>query len=158
MTRSCCVHVKSLQAVSDSLRPHGLEPTRLLYPWESPGKDTGVGCHFLLQGIFPTQGSNPCLLCLLQWQVGSLLQASHGKPPFYEWERQDHGFIEITPLICTSALWGQYPILYRPELPSGYPVWDGWSRGLLDRGGGEHPIYSLSSLRAHHQGSCNMMA
>ena len=30
----------------------------------SPGKDTGVGCHFLLQGIFPTQGLNPCLLCL----------------------------------------------------------------------------------------------
>ena len=35
------------------------EPTRLLHPWDSPGKNTGVGCHFLLQGIFPTQGSNP---------------------------------------------------------------------------------------------------
>ena len=34
-------------------------PTRLLPPWDSPGKSTGVGCHFLLQGIFPTQGSNP---------------------------------------------------------------------------------------------------
>ena len=32
-----------------------------LCPWNSPGKNTGVGCHFLLQGIFPTQGSNPCL-------------------------------------------------------------------------------------------------
>ena len=32
--------------------------TRLLCPWDFPGKDTGVGCHFLLQGIFPTQGSN----------------------------------------------------------------------------------------------------
>ena len=32
--------------------------TRLLCPWDSPGKNTGVGCHFLLQGIFPTQGSN----------------------------------------------------------------------------------------------------
>ena len=38
----------------DSLRPHGLQPTKLF-----PGKDTGVGCHFLLQGVFPTQGSNP---------------------------------------------------------------------------------------------------
>ena len=46
----------------DSLRPHGLLPTRLLCPWDFPGKDTGVGCHFLLQGIFPTQGSNPGLL------------------------------------------------------------------------------------------------
>ena len=38
--------------VPDSLRPHGLPPTRLLCPWDSPGKSTGVGCHFLLQGIF----------------------------------------------------------------------------------------------------------
>ena len=36
--------------------------TRLLHSWDSPGKNTGVGCHFLLQGIFPTQGSNPGLL------------------------------------------------------------------------------------------------
>ena len=35
--------------VSDSVRPHGLQPTRLLCPWDSPGKNTGVGCHFLLQ-------------------------------------------------------------------------------------------------------------
>ena len=35
--------------VSDSVRPHGLQPTRLLRPWDSPGKNTGVGCHFLLQ-------------------------------------------------------------------------------------------------------------
>ena len=34
---------------------------RVLRPWDSPGKNTGVGCHFLLQGIFPTQGSNPGL-------------------------------------------------------------------------------------------------
>ena len=35
--------------VSDSVQPHGLQPTRLLRPWDSPGKNTGVGCHFLLQ-------------------------------------------------------------------------------------------------------------
>ena len=44
-----------------SLQPHGLEPTRLLCLWDSPGKNTGVGCHFLLQGIFPTQRLNPGL-------------------------------------------------------------------------------------------------
>ena len=44
------------------LRSHGLEPARLLCPWNSPGKNTGAGCHFLLQGIFPTQGSNLGLL------------------------------------------------------------------------------------------------
>ena len=47
--------------VSNSLRPYGLRPTRILCPWDSPGKNTGVGCHALLQGIFPTQGSNLCL-------------------------------------------------------------------------------------------------
>ena len=35
--------------VSDSVQPHGLQPTRLLHPWDSPGKNTGVGFHFLLQ-------------------------------------------------------------------------------------------------------------
>ena len=44
-----------------TLRPHGLWPTRLFHPWNFPGKNTGVGCHFLLQRIFPTQGSNPGL-------------------------------------------------------------------------------------------------
>ena len=41
--------------------PVDCKPTRLLRPWDSPGKNTGVGCHFLLQGIFPTQGLNPGL-------------------------------------------------------------------------------------------------
>ena len=40
------------------LQPHGLQPTRLHCPWDFPGKNTGLSCHFLLQGIFPTQGSN----------------------------------------------------------------------------------------------------
>ena len=52
----------SRSVASDSLQPQGLQPTRLLLPWDSPGKSTGVGGHFLLQGIFPTQRSNPCLL------------------------------------------------------------------------------------------------
>ena len=48
--------------MSDSLRPHGLQPARLLPQWDFPGKSTGVGCHFLLQGIFLTQGSNAHLM------------------------------------------------------------------------------------------------
>ena len=44
----------SHSVVPDSLQPHGLQPTRPLCPWYFPGKDTGVVCHFLLQGIFPT--------------------------------------------------------------------------------------------------------
>ena len=49
---------ESRSVASDSVRPHGLQPTRLPCPWASPGKNTGVGCHALLQRIFPTQGSN----------------------------------------------------------------------------------------------------
>ena len=52
----------SHSVVPNSLRLHGLQPTRLLCPWDFPGKDIGLGCHFLLQGIFPAQGSNPGLL------------------------------------------------------------------------------------------------
>ena len=59
--------------VSDSLWPHGLQPTRLLCPWDFSGKNTRVGCHFLLQGIFPTFQQ---LLHLLHWQVDSLLLGS----------------------------------------------------------------------------------
>ena len=46
------------------VRLFATQPARLLCPWDSPGKTTGVGCHALLQGIFLTQGSNPCLMAL----------------------------------------------------------------------------------------------
>ena len=49
-------------------------------PWDSPGRSTGVGCHALLQGIFPIQGSNPSLLGLLHWQEGSLPLVPLGSP------------------------------------------------------------------------------
>ena len=56
-----CMCVRS-SIIPDSLQLHGLYPSRLLCPWDSPGKNTGVGSHSLLQGIFPTQGENPGLL------------------------------------------------------------------------------------------------
>ena len=65
-------HMLSCSVISDSLQPHGLYPTRFLCPWDLPGKNTGVSCHFLLQWIFLTQGSNPHLLCLQHWQVDYL--------------------------------------------------------------------------------------
>ena len=71
---------KLLQCVQLCVALCGLWPARLLCPWDSPGKNTGVGCRALLQGIFPTQGSNPRLLCFLHWQVGSLPIAQPRKP------------------------------------------------------------------------------
>ena len=52
----------------------------LLYPWDSPGKNTKVGCHTFLQGIFPTQGLNLSLLSLLYRQAGHTQLAPPGKP------------------------------------------------------------------------------
>ena len=76
----CCVLSHSV--IPYSLRFYGLQPTRLLCPWDSPGKNTGVGCHALLRGIFPTQGSNPGLPHCRR----ILHQLSHqGSPRILEW-------------------------------------------------------------------------
>ena len=62
--------------MSNSMRPYGLSPTRLLCPCDSPGKNSGVGCHALLQGIFLTQESNLHLFHLLHQWACSLPLAS----------------------------------------------------------------------------------
>ena len=67
-----CIKVEVL--VTQSC-PSLSNPTRLLCPWNFPGKNIRVGCHSLLQGIFLTQGSNPCLL---HQQAGGLLLSHQG--------------------------------------------------------------------------------
>ena len=63
--------VCACSVASNSLRPHGLQPAKLLCPWDSPGKQTGAGCRLLLQGTFPTQRSK-LSLCLVHWRMDSL--------------------------------------------------------------------------------------
>ena len=70
-----CVCVLSHSVVSDSLRPDGLQPSRLFCPWDFPDKNTGVGG--LLQEIFPTQGLNPGLPHCRQ----TLYHLSHKESP-----------------------------------------------------------------------------
>ena len=65
----CCAVLSCIQLF---VTPMDAKSTRLFCPWNSPGKNTGVGCHFLLQGTFPTQGLNSSLLYLLHWQRDSL--------------------------------------------------------------------------------------
>ena len=81
-----CVHADT-SIMPDSAWPYRLQTTRLLCPWDSLGKNTGMDCHALLQGIFPTQGLNPHLLCLLHWQVDSLPLSHLGSPliHIYSW-------------------------------------------------------------------------
>src|SRR5574342_541778 len=62
MSCCCCCCVTSV--VSDSVRPHRRQPTRLPRPWDSPGKNTGVGCHFLLQCLKVNSASEVTQSCL----------------------------------------------------------------------------------------------
>ena len=83
--------------VSISLWPHGLlgsrKPARFLCPWNSPGKNTGVGGHSLLRGIFTTQGLNPCLLHCRQ----ILYHLSHrGSPNYIKSPHNDDIFYSST--------------------------------------------------------------
>ena len=81
-----CVHKRAVASIMpNSMPPYRLQTNRLLCPWNCPGKNTGVDCHALLQGIFPTKGLNPWFLCLLHWQAASLPLAPPGKPavPLY---------------------------------------------------------------------------
>ena len=73
--------------VSNSLQPCGHQPIRLLSPWDSPDKNTGVGCHVILQGIFLTQGILTLgLLHLLYCQAGSFPLVPPGKPIFARYQ------------------------------------------------------------------------
>ena len=75
-----CIHAGWVPSVmSNSLWSYGLQSSRLLCPWDSPGKNTGVGVHALLQEIFLAKGSNPCLLCLLHWLADNLPLGPPGK-------------------------------------------------------------------------------
>ena len=73
-----CVCASSV--ASNSLWLHRLQPACIPCPWDFSGKNTEVGCHFLLQGIFTTQGLNLRLLHLLYWQADSLPLVPPGKP------------------------------------------------------------------------------
>ena len=84
----------------------------LLCPWDFPGKNTGLGCHFLLQGIVPTQGSNPCLYCLLHWQEDSL-PLSHGGT-----SGKEH----------TCQYWRHKRQISTERLLNGLPWWLRWQR------------------------------
>ena len=87
-------HTRTHARLCATLWPHGLQPTRLPCPWNFPGKNTGIGCLFLLQGIFLIQGLNLCLLHFLHWQVDSLTLDSklhvivHYEHPLYSAKSQ----------------------------------------------------------------------
>ena len=74
------VYAKSLQLCTTLCNAMDVQAARLLCPWDFPGKNIGVYCHALLQGIFSIQELNPSLLSLLHWLTSSLPLAPPGKP------------------------------------------------------------------------------
>ena len=105
-----CASVCSV--VSNSLWSHGLYLARLLLPWNSPGKNTEVGCHFLHQGIFVTQRSNSHLdLCLLHWQADSLAPSRLGS--------QSGGMPrDKSQQVYYALLWANQPLFQQSMLSS----------------------------------------
>ena len=100
--------------MSDSLRPHGLHNARLLCPCYFPGKNTGVGCHTLLQWIFLTQDSSAHLLYLLHWQAGSLPLVPLGSPHmticcFFCCSVTKSCLTSCDPMDCSTA---SFPVLH----------------------------------------------
>ena len=69
---ACTLSCSVAQSCPTLCDPMDYSPTSVLCPWDSAGKKTVVGCFFLLQEIFPTQESYPCLLYLLHWSADSL--------------------------------------------------------------------------------------
>ena len=103
---------------SDSLWPHGLYLARLLCPKNFPSKNPGVNCHFLLQGIFPTQVLNPRLLHLLHWQVDSLpmhyLRNPWGEKKIYTHTHR----VQFSQSVMSDSLWPHWLQHTRPLCPS----------------------------------------
>ena len=109
------VMVVVLVAQSSPTLCNPMDHARILCPWDFPGKNTGVSCHFLLQGIFLTQGSNSCLL---HWQADSLPLSHQGSP---EGGVGGAGGTKITARESEQPLWlsGQWRGWLKAAMPKG---------------------------------------
>ena len=99
--------------MSDSVRSHRWQPTRLPHPWDSPGKNTGVGCHFLLQCMKVKIESEISLVRFLATPWTAAYQA----PPSMEFSRQEHwsGVPLPSPCMYSDAAFSIHPTLSHPH-------------------------------------------
>ena len=133
--------------MSDSVQPHRQQPTRLPHPWDSPGKNTGVGCHFLLQcmkGKSESEVAQSCPTLATPWT------AAHQAPPSMGFSRQEYWSGVPSPSPDTRV-WGR-PLLQEWEfyrLMSGRSISAILGKGRGFPGAGPLPTFgSLVSLRA----------
>ena len=135
-----CVHAKSLQTIAHQPPSLGFSPkTEIL------AKNTGLDCHFLLQGIFPIQGSNLHLLCLLLWQAGSLplgsflltlcrLYTSYYKHFFFFLLFQFSSVAQSWPTLCDPVNYSTPGLGLQPTrllCPWDFPRQEYWKRSLF---------------------------
>ena len=142
----CMCMCTPTQLCSDSLLPHRQQPASLLCPWDFPGKNAGVGCHFLLQWLFPTnQGLDPSLWHHLHLQADSLHQ-----PP---------GKVKVKSLSCVRLSATPWTVARQALLSMGFSrpkYWNGQpfpSPGDLPNPGTEprSPSLQADSLPAEPQ-------
>ena len=120
----CCLGSKSYPTL---LQPHGLQPTRLLCPQDFPSKNTGMGCHFLLQRIFLVQDQTQSSCCVSCIAGGFFITEPLGKPLYNQYRNS----INLNILIClnqTSSLNNQLILLVSPRAskkPKIYQEWEG---------------------------------
>ena len=116
--RDMCVRAESLQSYL-TLQPCGMQPARLFYPWDSPGRNTRVDCHALLQGIFPAQGSNLHLMstCTGRWVLYHLRLLGS----LWKWKSLSCIRLFETPgtVACQASVSMEF---FRPEYWSGLAV------------------------------------
>ena len=101
----CCELSHVPLFVTHGPQGNSLWPTRLFCPWNFLSKNTGAGCHFLLQGSFPTQGLNLCLLHLQYWQVDSLPLMPYIYIYIYIYMGFPGGLVKNLPAILETWVW-----------------------------------------------------
>ena len=115
----CCRYVTSV--MSDSVRPHRRQPTRLPRPWDSPGKNTGVGCHFLLQCVIVKRESEVAQSCSTQQprglQLTRLLYPWDFQARVLEWGAIAFSSGEYIPALFGTALYSVVPGLFALIVP-----------------------------------------
>ena len=128
--------------MSDSVQPHRRQPTRLPHPWDSPGKNTGVGCHFLLQWMKVKSESEVAQLCLT---LRDPMTVAYQAPLSMGFPRQEY--------------WSGLPLLLRRNTCSNRQIWPWnmeWSRAKANRvlprectGHSKHPLPTTQEKTLH---------
>ena len=136
--------------MSDSVRPHRLQPTRLPSPWDSPGKNTGVGCHFLLQCMkvkSESEVSQSCPTLATPWT------AAYQAPPSMGFSRQqywsgvplpspNHSLETEISTPCRASRRRRKGKFQGPSYSKEYPGMSGYLEEILD-------AHHLESLRRY---------